>query len=85
MVYELPKFDKLFWSERCLEFSVSFSFYNCIANAVDNILTTASYRFERTLNVTFGSDSFLQILIELYQRFLCFSYFYEKFINFLFF
>lgn len=80
-VYKLPKLCKLFWSDSCFEFSVSFCFHNGIADAVDNILTTASCRFECPLNATFGNDSFLQILIELYQRIFCFSYFYEKFIT----
>ena len=85
MVYQLLKLCKLVRGNCCFEFRVSFSFHNGIADAIDNIIATANCRFERTLNVTFGSDSFLQILIELYQRFFCLSDFYEKFINFLLF
>ena len=85
MVYELPKFGKLFRSDGRLEVCVSFCFHDGITDAIDNIIATASCRFERTLNAAFGSNCLLQILIELYQRFLCLSYFYEKFINFLFF
>ena len=82
MVYELPKFGKLLGSDGCLEFRVSFCFHNGIADAIDYIITTANCRFERTLNVTFGSNGLLQIRIELYQRFFCLYYLNEKFIYF---
>lgn len=82
MVYELSKFCKLFGSDGCLEVRVPFCFHDGITDAVDDIITTAGSRFERTFNMTFSSDGLLQILIELYQRFFCLSYFYEKFIHF---
>ncbi len=82
IVYELSKFDKLFGRDGCLEVRVPFCFHYGIADAVDDIIATASGCFERTFNMTFGSDSLLQIFIELYQSFLCLSYLNEKFIYF---